>query len=373
MRKDAFWNKKKVIAAIKSLDTAGISLGSASVAKNKSSRVTSLLQKKIGSPRTGSALHFAARAHFGSWNAAIIKSGIVFNPIRHNRAFWSRPIIESSIQRLFTSGTRINSWQIERDFTSRTSSLLLSATGRQTTGCALHWAGKKRFKTWNNALRSAGIDPLSLPKDQYYWNKANFRTAISALQSANRPLQMSRISRDTTEVTRAVLKKATGRNLSGRSLYYTARHHLKSWDRGLELAGIDACEIKRRARKIGDSARRKSKLLVVPHQVETIIGDDGKSRRVTLLGTPTKMPDDAVADSQLPRRLESAVRHLTIEDQKIAVCLFDAILNQEESFCRDSVLDSAMSRLGKAVSKEKILLVFSSLASNKELMNALKS
>jgi hypothetical protein len=53
--------------------------------------------------------------------------------------------------------------------------------------------------------------------------------------------------------------------------------------------------------------------------------------------------------------------------------MFDAILNQEEPFCRNSVLDSAMSRLGKTVSKEKVLMVFSSLASYRALMAAPKN
>ena len=118
----ASWDRGRVIKAILRRQSEGLPLNASAVTRQQG------------------ALYDAARRQFGQWANALQAAGIDPTCVARCRR-WSRETVIQRIQQLAQEGTSLNS-TVMRDFDG---GLLAAAT--------------KRFTSWDEALRAAGIDP----------------------------------------------------------------------------------------------------------------------------------------------------------------------------------------------------------------------
>ena len=85
VKEKPFWTKSKIISSIQALEKKGLSLNSQNIDSDTSKRITEITKKTIGKGRTGKSLHGGAYRTFGSWDRALIESGINQKPYRKKK------------------------------------------------------------------------------------------------------------------------------------------------------------------------------------------------------------------------------------------------------------------------------------------------
>ena len=97
------------------------------------------------------------------------------------REFWNVWLVVRSIQELRISGVPLNYGSLEKNRSKKCASVLARVPGRKTNGLGLIRAHNRFFKTWDKALRTAGVRPCSTRKmgERIQWNRDHDSRCIS--------------------------------------------------------------------------------------------------------------------------------------------------------------------------------------------------
>ncbi len=108
-------------------------------------------------------VYAAAEREFGSWKDAIEACGLDYDKIRKYKS-WSRQAVISEIKRAYEEGEPINSQHV------------------QNNNKALYMAAVKRFRSWGQAVKLAGID----------YDKVRLRRSMTKAQVKKEILELFR-------------------------------------------------------------------------------------------------------------------------------------------------------------------------------------
>jgi hypothetical protein len=236
------WTAALVIQSILELKKANQPIGFKSIGLYKRPAPDPILTEVVGKPTSRKLLYQMACNHFGSWDEAITACALP-PPRRPFNRFWNREIILKSIQTLKESGHPLNVTYIWRDRSVSTSEVLLKITGKSTTGSALHDAARRYFGSWDNALEQAGI-PVPSIKEKTFWTREKILDSIRELHKHGLPLNSSNVDRYINPRATELIKNRIGKERHTKSLYGAATRSIGSWDRALQLAGLNPDEIR---------------------------------------------------------------------------------------------------------------------------------
>ncbi|MCX5667227.1 MAG: hypothetical protein NTY34_02815 [Candidatus Omnitrophica bacterium] len=150
--------------------------------------------------------------------------------------------IPIAIKRLYDSMVDLNHRSIAGDTTPETARLLKDVFGIARTGKALCSKASAVYKTWDEALRAAKLDPEKIRKHPAGWTveeKSKIHEAIRYLYDNGVDLNATAISTDTAPETSQLLKKVLGTARTGGALYQQALPIYTSWDNALIAGGLD--------------------------------------------------------------------------------------------------------------------------------------
>ena len=239
-----FWHKKLVIQAIIALMDSGSPIGHSLLYRNSAPQVDRILNQVVGRPTSRAALFRAANHFFGSWERAVEVSSM--GPTeRWHTYFWTKQRIKVAIRALHQEGVALNVGALWRNRSAHLGRVLRQSVGRTTTGSALYAAGRTYYPGWNEALKSAGLDPHKIRR-QGFWNRENVISAIRSLDQRGAPLSSGEILQDRRLRTQKIIYRAAGQSRTGRSLALAAIRLYGSWDEALTRAGIGPQRVRRR-------------------------------------------------------------------------------------------------------------------------------
>lgn len=238
------WTRTYIVSGIKALRRNKIPLHSASLQKERSSHVSQILKKAIGTDTSGAKLLNGAIGYYGSWDEALRKSGIDPKRIKKYEKFWTKELVVKGVLALEASGVPLHVNGIVKDKSVVTRTVLQDAIGRDLTGLRIHSAGYRLFGSWYQALEAAGIDPQAIRHDEIFWTKDNIIKSVKKLYENDVPLYIYRLSRDRLQSTTNTLMPIVGRPVTGAGLYIAAMKKYGSWDKVLITAGIEPYEIR---------------------------------------------------------------------------------------------------------------------------------
>lgn len=183
------WSRERVVEAIKARLSRGLPVNSKAV------------------QRTDSALDWAGRKFFGSWEDALRAAGVDVENMLGRRIRWTKESVLDAIRSRAKRGLKLNHGK---------------------AGSSLSQAAKKLFGSWDQALKAAGIDPNSVRRSRV-WTKALVLERITQRRSKRQPLNV------------------TALDDSGAGMLIRAATKLfGSWDEALRAAGVDPSEVRLR-------------------------------------------------------------------------------------------------------------------------------
>ena len=268
------WNSELIIQSILGLNHTEPKFTLRSMRVSKGPTVDPFLSALIGRPTSRKFLHHIAARTFGSWTLAMKASNLEPHSSSFNK-FWSKTKITSSIRLLRQNGYPLTVKSIWRDRSKKTSRILLESTGKRTTGSALHDAARRYFGSWDNALRSTGIDPERV-KEKPFWTKKKIVKSIQSLHRSGIALNSGKMGGDYSIRTKRIIQRAVGKARVGNSLLGGAYNSFGSWDRALHEAGIEPADI--RLRDFAWNKRSVGKVLRILHESEIPINSSSLSR-----------------------------------------------------------------------------------------------
>jgi hypothetical protein len=127
VRKYQRWDRERIVRRIRELHAAGYDLSWRIVSTEVDPQLA----------------HAAIRPKgFGSWRAAIAAAGLDYEEVARYR-YWDRERILHEIQEMHHAGKPLSVSDVER------------------SNAPLLWAARRRFRSWDDALVEAGIDPAT--------------------------------------------------------------------------------------------------------------------------------------------------------------------------------------------------------------------
>ncbi len=162
------WTRARIITAIRFLESFGIDIGTTAMGHDKRLVTETLLTTVFGYKFNGSvetiggqALYKAACDEFGNWPKALLAAGV--NPTDWNRrGAWSERAIIAVIRKFYSLKIPLNVWAVIRDNSSQTLDIIEANAHYRSSGSALVQAAVRQFGSWDDALRSARIDPAKV-------------------------------------------------------------------------------------------------------------------------------------------------------------------------------------------------------------------
>ncbi len=121
---------------------------------------------------------------------------------------WSKEEVLREIGGLSRGGKQLNSGHIARNYP------------------ALAYAGRKYYRTWESAVKAAGLDYESIRR-KCFWNRPKIVAQIRELKAAGEPLHVS------------AAEKTHGGLVGAAAVYFG------SWRQAIKAAGFDYAKIKR--------------------------------------------------------------------------------------------------------------------------------
>lgn len=200
------WDRELVLESIRQLHTSGTSLNASYIME------------------TDSKLYGAARKHLGSWKEAIEAAGLDYKEInlRSDEKQWDRDTIVEEIQRLASEGEVLNSDYVQRRYTK------------------LHSASQRYFKSWGEAVNTAGFD-----YDGIKGIKWSEETVV---------VQIMELSNDGVDLSSSNMQKEY------MSLFQAGCRIYGSWKSAISAAGLDYNDYRKQkewtARRVLEEIRR---------------------------------------------------------------------------------------------------------------------
>lgn len=239
-----FWNKALIIDSIKALSEKDHPLNCKSIWRDRSAKTKKILVKITGKATTGSALHDAARRNFGSWDKALLKSGIDPDDVKE-KPFWTEKKIISSIEELQQKKVPLNTRFLGRDLTKKTKEHIKKRIGKARSGRSLYGAAYRQLGSWDRALSKAGIDPKEVRQVDFKWKKNSLARILKILNELEVPINHGSIKHDDSYQTSNLIYNYTGRLESGASLFYRGKKMLGRWDNVLKYSGFKLSEVRK--------------------------------------------------------------------------------------------------------------------------------
>ncbi len=172
VRKYQEWSRETIIATIRELKSKGNELS---------------FRSMMGSPHQAMVYAAIRPNHFGSWKAALEASGINSQEVYRYRS-WDKETIIHEIKTLQEQGADLSSKAMDQHSNS------LIATAR------------RRFGSWEEALKKAGIDYSKIRKRKQ-WTKEMVEKAIHKLQKQGKPLTSTFVRKNHPALFAAACKK----------------------------------------------------------------------------------------------------------------------------------------------------------------------
>lgn len=156
-----FWTSPRIIRCIKALNREGHDLTVRSIWQDKSKKTTKVLVKVLKVQTTGSRLYLAALRHLGSWDRALIESGLEVEAIRQKGFSWKKKTVSKVLKSLYESEVPLNAWDISRDRSHKTRDIIYHCTGHRKTGARLYQLGSKTIGHWSHLKKLSNSLPRS--------------------------------------------------------------------------------------------------------------------------------------------------------------------------------------------------------------------
>jgi hypothetical protein len=239
-----FWTKDLIIKCIKHLRQDGHPLTVFSIWRDRSRRTRKKLFEVTGKATTGSALHDASRRYFGSWDNALLNSGISLECVKE-RPFWTKNKIVRSIKILHKEGIALNTVKIGKDSSRETASMIQKELGKKRVGRSLYGAAYRIFGSWDRALYEAGVNPSLHRRKTFGWDVRQLARILNVLHDLQVPVNASSLSKDTSDQTASIIFDLTGQRERGTFLFRLANQKLGSWDSALKHSGFWLSDIRR--------------------------------------------------------------------------------------------------------------------------------
>lgn len=128
VRRHQSWDRERVVARIRELHDGGVDLSWRHVSRH-------------ADPALAAA---ALRGHFASWDEALAAAGLDYGAVRRYRA-WDEARVLDMVRALHRRGQALSVGDVERE------------------DAALLAAARRRFASWDETLRAAGLD-LPMPR-----------------------------------------------------------------------------------------------------------------------------------------------------------------------------------------------------------------
>lgn len=239
-----FWTKELVTTAVQALGKAGHPLTVKDIWRDRKGSTTKILKSSVNKATTGSALHDAARRYFGSWDNALTVSGFEVEIIKE-KPFWTKKKIVKAIQAVHQRDIALNVQNISNDQTRSSSKIIHSVLGKPRTAKSLHGSAHRIFGSWDRALIEAKINPNTVRKVPFVWNRRSVPRLLNVLHEYEIPINSSSLMNDRSEQTNSILFDYTGQKLNAPKVYKLAKNELGNWDNVLKFSGFKLCDIRR--------------------------------------------------------------------------------------------------------------------------------
>lgn len=239
-----FWNKTKILRSIKALKVANHPLNVKSIWRDRSRLTTNVLIETTGKATTGSSLHDSARRYFGSWDMALKKAGVNVENVKE-KPFWTKKKIVKSIRAAEKQGISLNSANIEKDCSRKTSKVLRVELGKKQLGRSLYYGAYRSFGSWDRALIAARISPSRVRKRNFVWTKKSIARTLNVLWEHEIPVNSSSIQSDRSIETNSIIFDYTGQIATGSTLFWLGKKSIGSWDSTLKFSGFKLSEVRR--------------------------------------------------------------------------------------------------------------------------------
>ena len=238
------WIKPIVVKGIKVLKKHRVKLNSTSIQTNNSPEGINILSQELGFSTSPRKLFAGALGRYGSWDLALKRAGVGPAKIKKHEAYWTKELVLTVIQKLYSSGVPLHSNGISKDNSERTKLLLKEVTGRDLRGLKIFSAGSRLFGGWHIALQEAGINPDFIRRDDEFWSRELILKALKALFKAQIPVHSYRLARDRTDKTRKILEQNIHISVTGAALYTATYKEFGSIYKALNIAGIRASRVR---------------------------------------------------------------------------------------------------------------------------------
>lgn len=170
-----YWNRETIVAAIRAESRAGHDLSYTRTEK----RVPSLIR--------------AAERVFGHWASAVEAAGFDYESIRRYRK-WSSDRVIARIQELHAKGEDLSWYNVSTQLDPALAAASLQAG---------------RFESWNEALRSAGLDPEQIARYRR-WNVRMIQEELENLAKRGVSLDQQTLSKEAAALCAAVYRIGGG-------------------------------------------------------------------------------------------------------------------------------------------------------------------
>jgi len=358
VKEKPFWTERKMIIAIQALHRAHIPLNSGFLQYDLSRETARIIQVSTGKARDGRSLLGAAYRTFGSWDRALMESGLKPSEFRVRRFKWDRQSISKILRALHRSKVPLNVGSLSTNVSNEASRIILRNSGRKIQARSLYNVGRRKIGSWDGALKYSGFTPSDIRKAGAPCEdrKDLLIEMIQTLHINDYELNTTSLLMNSKKIQK-FLESKFGRAVSGYSVRNGAKKLFGSWDKALWEAGLNPIEIRRR------SPSHSSNLPVVLYQVEDT-KVDGERRRSKFLGSPPKSPDKILEEREAGHALKSAVDGLDEDDQELAERIFDAILQIHHYRDQKQLIQYVARWMGGDVPVEKVASIFARLHKN---------
>ncbi len=162
---------------------------------------------------------------------------------RTNHTDWDSADWRAILRALNEADVPLNPSAIKRRYSNQVAEILKNQFGINVQGAGFVSAVKKRYTSWEQALRVNGLDPEDYRVSVRRISSEEILKALGALYKENVPLD-NRAIRDKSQRSKDVVKSAIGLEISPYALYFRVRtSEFKTWPAALKAAGIPVTQV----------------------------------------------------------------------------------------------------------------------------------
>lgn len=314
-----FWTQARIVKCIKALKRGGHPLTVRSIWKDRSRKTNAVLLSVLKVRTTGARLYLAALRQLGSWDRALIESGLQVENIRQKKFSWNIKTVSKVLRKLHSADIPINAGNFARDRSHRTQEIIYQCTGYRKTGARIYHISNEYLGDWDHILKLSGFklsqirksgSPCKRDRDQIIhfiriFNKHKFE------------LNRTAVTKNTHQM-KVLMEDTIGYLISGQSVFKAAESVFGNWDTALWKSGLDPSQIRLKSRP------RTSSLPIMNYQAEDTIVD-GSRRIITYFGDPAESPEERVEKEEKLKGLKKVTKSLNLSDQETIESIYDAL------------------------------------------------